>query len=332
MNILIIGGTRQIGHYLTLRLLEEGHHVTLLNRGVSRDDLPESIPRLRCDRTNAKQLRRAIGGRDFDVVIDNVLYTGAEAEHIVNLLDGHVGRYIFTSTGQVYLVREGLERPYSESDYQGEVMPEPEPMSYDYEEWKYGKEKRDAENVLKRAFEERSFPHTTIRLPMVNGERDTFLRMYGYMLRIKDGGPILIPETPDYPLRHIYAMDVVEAMIRIMGNEQSRGMTFNISQDETLSIDEFLTILGEIMDKPVRTVRVRRDLLEEHGFLPDCSPFSDLWMSELDNTLSKDVLGMEYTPVRTYVENIVKYYAENKPTKPVGYRRRSAEKNLVMSQ
>lgn len=331
MNILIIGGTRQIGHFVTLRLLEEGHQVTLLNRGVSPDDLPEGVARLRCDRTNAKQLRRAIGGRDFDVVIDNVLYTGTEAEQIVNLLDGHVGRYIFTSTGQVYLVREDLTRPYSETDYKGAVMDEPEPMSYDYEEWKYGKEKRDAENVLKRAFEERGFPHTTLRLPMVNGERDTFLRLYGYMLRIKDGGPILIPETPDYPLRHIYVQDVVQAMMRIIANEQSKGMTFNISQDESLSIDEFLAILGDIMDKPAHTVRVPRHILEDNGFLPDCSPFSDLWMSELDNSLSKEVLGMEYTPVRTYVENIVNYYNENPPAKPIGYRRRSAEKNLVTS-
>jgi hypothetical protein len=34
-------------------------------------------------------------------------------------------------------------------------------------------------------------------------------------------------------------------------------------------------------------IRVKRSELEANGFLPDCSPFSDRWMSELDNTRSK---------------------------------------------
>jgi hypothetical protein len=51
---------------------------------------------------------------------------------------------------------------------------------------------------------------------MVNGERDHFKRFYSYMLRLKDGGPILVPETPDYPLRHIYSGDVVKAIQLIL--------------------------------------------------------------------------------------------------------------------
>ena len=117
MNVLIIGGTRQIGHFLTEALLSAGHRVTVLNRGVTRDDLPDTLPRLRVDRTDPVQLRRALAGRTFDVVIDNVLYKRAEAEAITHLLDGHVGHYITLSTGQVYLVREGIQRPFKEEDF-----------------------------------------------------------------------------------------------------------------------------------------------------------------------------------------------------------------------
>ena len=53
MNVLIIGGTRQIGHFLTEALLSAGHRVTVLNRGVTRDDLPETLPRLRVDQLMA---------------------------------------------------------------------------------------------------------------------------------------------------------------------------------------------------------------------------------------------------------------------------------------
>jgi nucleoside-diphosphate-sugar epimerase len=332
MNILIIGGTRHMGYFLARRMLEEGHRLTLLNRGISPDDLPVSVPRFRCDRTDPQQLRRALAGRSFDVVIDTVLYKGAEAEVIADILKGHVGHYLFLSTGQVYLVREGVKRPFKESDYEGALIPAPEPLSYDYEEWMYGIEKRHAEDTLAVAYRDYGFPYTALRMPMVNGQRDTMNRLYNYVLRIKDGGPILAPSTPNHALRHVYSKDVVEAVMRcIQLGEKTRGKAYNISQDETLSLEEFLTIVGDALGMKPNIIRTDRDLLEANGFLPDCSPFSERWMSELDNTLSKRELGMTYTPVKQYLHEIVAYYQENPPATPAGYRRRTAEKNLVMT-
>jgi nucleoside-diphosphate-sugar epimerase len=330
MNILIIGGTRHMGYFLAQRLIGEGHRVTLLNRGISPDDLPEHLPRLRCDRTDAHQLRRALSGRSFDVVVDFVLYKGAEAEVIAELLRGQVGHYLFLSTGQVYLVREGLQRPFKESDYEGALIPPPEPLSYDYEEWMYGIEKRHAEDAMRAAYREHGFPYTSLRLPMVNGQRDTMYRLYNYILRIKDGGPILAPSTPNHPLRHIYAYDVIEAIMQcILLGEKTKGRAFNISQEETLSLEAFLEIVGDALRIKPHIVRTDRDLLEANGFLPDCSPFSERWMSELDNTLSKQELGVRYTPAEIYLKEIVAYYAQNPPPTPAGYRRRASEKHLV---
>src|SRR5262245_25347736 len=124
-DVLIIGGTRNLGHFLTLQLLEAGHQVTLLNRGQTLDELPAQLPRLRADRTDPAQLSQALAGRSFDVVVDMTLYTGKEAETIVSLLAGRAAQYIFISTGQVYLVRTGVERPFREEDYPGPVMAAP---------------------------------------------------------------------------------------------------------------------------------------------------------------------------------------------------------------
>jgi nucleoside-diphosphate-sugar epimerase len=330
MNILIIGGTRNLGHRLVNALLPAGHNITILNRGMTRDELPDEIERLRADRTDPQQLQQALQDRTFDVVVDNALYNGREAETIVELLDGKVGQYLFVSSGQVYLVREGAERPYREEDYAGRVMPPPKPTTYSYEEWTYGIEKRQAEDVLSAAWEKNGFPYTSLRLPMVNGERDHFNRLYNYLLRIQDGGPILVPTTPNFPLRHVYAGDVTEAMTTLIETGLGKGRAYNISQEETVTLDEFLALLGDAVGSTPNIVRVKRDLLEANGFLPDCSPFSERWMSELDNQRSKDELGLEYTPLRTYLQTIVDYYETHKPPQPVSYRRRHAEKMLAM--
>ncbi len=324
MNILIIGGTRNVGHYLTHELLSAGHNVTLLNRGKTPDNLPDEIERLRADRTDSFQLEKVLIGREFDVVVDNALYKQQEAETIVRLLNGRVGHYIFLSSGQVYLVREGAERPFSEESYDGRLIPAPKANTFAYEEWLYGIDKRKAEDVIARAGQEQGFPFTSLRLPMVNGERDHFSRLYSYVLRLKDGGPILVPETPDYALRHIYSQDVVKAILLSM-KQSGKGRAYNISQDETTSLEEFLDIVGDLLVVRPQLVHLRRGLLEANGFLPDCSPFSERWMSELTNDRSKAELGMTYTPLREYLSKIITHYQSDPPRDPLGYKRRHRE-------
>jgi nucleoside-diphosphate-sugar epimerase len=325
MKILIIGGTRNLGHSLVHELVERGHTVTVFNRGMTRDELPEAVERLHGDRTDPDQLSARLSRRTFDTVIDTALYKGDEADTIGALLKGKTGHYFFLSSGQVYLVREGIERPFKEADYEGRTMPAPKLDTYGYEEWLYGMDKRAAEDKLMAAFRRDQFPATVLRLPMVNGERDHFGRLYGYVLRLKDGGPILVPSTPNHALRHVYSGDVVRIMLHMIEKRVGIGKTYNLSQDESVMLDEFLGRIGAIMGAQPNIVRVRRDLLEANGFVPDCSPFSERWMSELDNALSKTELNAEYTPLQTYLEKIVHHYLDHVPPTPVGYRRRRAE-------
>ncbi len=332
MNVLIIGGTRNVGHLLALALRAAGHGVTLLNRGLSRDELPKEIERLRADRTDREALRAVLAGRSFDAVVDTCLYNADEAAAITDLLAERTGHYVFLSSGQVYLVRQGIERPFHESDYAGRLMPQPKPNTFALEEWRYGMNKRAAEDVFARAWDERRFPVTILRLPMVNGERDPFLRLYNYILRLRDGGPIIAPQTPNYGLRHVYSGDVVLAILRLLEQGGGQGRAYNISQDETVSLEDFLGMVGESVGVKPKIVRIRREVLETHGLLPDCSPFSERWMSELDNTLSKTELSMTYTPLPVYLEHVVAHYLTTMPPKPVSYRRRKAEIRLAQEE
>lgn len=328
-KILIIGGTRNMGYYLARQLAESGADLTLLNRGITQDDLPRAIHRLHADRSDSKQIRRALLAKRFDVVVDFVMFRQEEAETAIDIFRDNIDHYIVISSGQVYLVREGLERPYHEDDYAGSVMDAPSENSYAYEEWLYGVQKREVEDHFRQEWQRSRFPYTSLRLPMVNSVRDQFHRVYNYFLRLRDGGVLLIPETPNVALNHVYALDVVTAIRRIIQTGEGKGEAFNIAQDEHLALDEFLSLMASIMEVELHLQRVNRAELEANGFLPDCSPFSERWMSALDNGRSKEELGIAYTPLAEYLETLIRHYQSHVIAPPLTFRRRRAELSLA---
>jgi nucleoside-diphosphate-sugar epimerase len=326
MQVLIIGGTRNLGPSIVQAFLQGGHEVTVFNRGLTADDLPSHVERLRGDRTTPGALPAALGERSFDLVVDTTLYTGPEAQAAITHFAERVGRYIFLSTGQVYLVRTGVARPFREQDYPGPVMPRPaEHEESDLRNWLYGIEKRQVEDAMVSAWHDSGFPFTSLRLPMVNSERDNYDRIYGYFLRLEDGGPILVPDDQSLTLRHVYGADVVQAILRLVNGDVGKGTAYNIGQDESLSLADFLRLLADYARRPLKMVSVRRADLDKANLLPQCSPFSGSWMSSLDNSRSKLELGMTYTPMETYVRELVALFQAAPRRAIPGYARRSEE-------
>jgi nucleoside-diphosphate-sugar epimerase len=327
-RILILGGTRNLGHVTALSLLDAGHDVTVLNRGQTPDDLPRDVSRLRADRNDDASMRLALDDSSFDLVLDNTTYTGRDARQAVDLFGGRAGRYIFISSGQVYLVRENLPRPFSERDYAGPVMAEPAHDSADHSAWLYGIDKRVAEQVFQDASEKSGFPVVTLRLPMVASERDHYGRIQGYIARLMDGGPLLIPSEAGLPLRHVYVSDVASLVTRLVDLPVDTGKAFNVSHGESMSVDGFLDLLASMIGSESQIMRVERNDLESQQLLPDCSPFSGRWMSELDNSSSVSELNARYTSPAEYLPSIVEDYRRRwiqSGLVPDSYRRRQAE-------
>lgn len=293
-NSLVIGGTRNLGPDLVAALLRQDHRVTVLNRGRTPSDLPAEVERLTADRSDEAALAAVLGGRVFDLVVDTTLYNGPDARAVTRLLEGRAGRYVFWSTGQVYLVKKdgreerGEGRAWRESDYDGPLMPEPEP-GYDRDQWLYGVEKREAEDVLRAAFDRTGFPYLALRMPMINSRRDHYGRLAAYAKMISAGDAV--PAPPRGPLRHVYGDDVIAATLRAASTDVKAGIALNISQDETLTLDEMLGLVAAALGKPLRL-----DRGAQAG-----GPWSGTWMSVIDNALSKRVLGMRYTPPAVYL-------------------------------
>ncbi|MEO8576680.1 MAG: NAD-dependent epimerase/dehydratase family protein [Gemmatimonadales bacterium] len=330
-DILILGGTRNLGHVTALELFNRGHNVAIMNRGQTRDELPKRIERLRADRGNTLQVRDAVRGRSFDLVFDATTYTGAEAAQAIQIFGGRVGRYVFVSSGQVYLVREGLDRPFKEGDYAGPVMAPPPPDSSDHSSWLYGADKRDSEDAFMSARADADFPVTTLRLPMVASERDHYGRIQGYAARILDGGPLLIPEGEGLPLRHVYVGDVANLVTGLAETNAGKGSDYNISYGESMKLDRFIEVIAAAAGASPEIVRADRSALVARGLLPHCSPFSGRWMSELDNSKSLAELGtagMIYTAPEIYLPRIVRDFKtrwKSGGLEPDGYGQRAEE-------
>jgi nucleoside-diphosphate-sugar epimerase len=206
-------------------------------------------------------------------------------------------------------------------------MAEPRREAADYPSWLYGVDKRNAEAV----FNASALPVTTLRLPMVASERDHYGRIQGYVARILDGKPILIPDEKGLPIRHVYVRDVADLVANLVDTDAAINGAFNISWGESMTLDEFLDTLASAANVVVNVDRLPRANLEAKGLLPDCSPFSGKWMSELDNSMSLDAFrdaGISYTSPAGYLPLIVADYMERWQSNglvPDGYRQRSLE-------
>lgn len=329
MRVLVIGGTRFMGRRLVWRLVAADHQVTLLNRGVTPDPFGPRVERLRADRSRP-DFAAGLAGRDFDAVVDFTAYTPEELRPLIDALAGRVGHYVMISSGQVYLVLSERRFPSREEDYDGEPIPEPEDAD-DRDEWRYGMGKRGCEDALTEAWSARGFPSTRLRLPMVDGAGDPKRRLEAYLWRVLDGGPLLVPDAPGAPVRHVYSGSVAEAILRLLGRPETHGRAYNLCQDETPSLAAFLAEVAEQLGAPARLVSLPSEAIVAAGLQPHVvSPFSVRWMSLLDPSRSRVELSFRHESLRSYLPKIVaSFLAHTPPEPPAGYARRAEEIELA---
>ena len=113
MRILVMGGTRFIGVYLTKVLVAQGHEVVLFNRG-NKPAPVEGVKQIHGDRKDPIQLKEKLAGESFDVIFDN---NGRELSHtqpLVEIFSGKIQHFIYVSSAGVYLKSEQM--PHREGD------------------------------------------------------------------------------------------------------------------------------------------------------------------------------------------------------------------------
>jgi len=140
MKVLFIGGTGTISTAVSRQVVENGLELYLLNRGLQEADLSGSKS-LRADIRNPEEVRAALDGLTFDVVVNWIAFTEDEIERDLALFSGRTGQYIFISSASVY------QKPPSHY-----VITESTPLYNPY--WDYSRNKIACEERLNRAYRE----------------------------------------------------------------------------------------------------------------------------------------------------------------------------------
>lgn len=328
MHVLVIGGNRFVGLLATWRLLAGGHRVTLLNRGTRPDPFGDRVERLRGDRTGP-DLERLLAGRAFDGVLDLAAFTGDDARRLAAALGPRAGHYQLVSTGQVYLVREACPRPAREADYDGPVMARPADPA-DLWDWEYGVGKRACEDAVVEAGRA-GFTATRLRIPMVNGPLDYHRRLEGYLWRLLDGGPVLVPDGGAHRVRHVAGEEVARFLVEHLGDRATFGQAYNLAQEEAPTLLELLGLLRGMLGSRAELVPVPSSRLRAAGLVPvEVSPFSGRWMSFLDPSRAARELGFRHAPLERVLHAAVASFLAHPPAdRPKGYARRAEELRLA---
>lgn len=228
-KILIMGGTRFIGVFLSRLLVKEGHQVTLFTRGKAPitqhlpgeseeeyNDFKSKIFHLKGDRKDFEFVKTSLSAEGFDVVYD---INGREADEVEPILDGlpKLEQYIYCSSAGVYKKSDLL--PHCEDD-------EVDPKSRH-------KGKLETETLL----ESRGVNWTSLRPVYIYGPLNYNPIEEWFFHRLVAGRPIPIPNSGMQITQLGHVKDLATAFIKVLGNEKASKQVFNISGEKYVTFD-----------------------------------------------------------------------------------------------
>lgn len=216
MRILVMGGTRFIGVYLTRLLMEQDHEVVLFNRGNKPAPI-EGVEQIHGDRTDTDQLKEKLAGESFDAVFDNNGRELSDTQPLAEIFRDSIKHFVYVSSAGVYLKSDQM--PHRESD-------PVDPKSRH-------KGKFETETYLA----EQGIPFTSVRPVYIYGPQNYNDLEAWYFDRIVRDRPVPIPGNGMHITQFGHVHDLASAMVAVLGNPRSIGQIYNISGDRYVTFD-----------------------------------------------------------------------------------------------
>ena len=216
MRILIMGGTRFIGVYLTQLLVKQGHEVVLFNRG-NRPSPVENVTQITGDRTDAKQLKEKLTNEKFDVVFDNNGRELTDTQPLAEIFQNRLQHFVYMSSAGVYLKSDSL--PHIEGDA---VDP---------------KSRHKGKHHTESFLAENDFPFTSIRPTYIYGPQNYNDLEAWFFDRITRNRPLPIPGNGLHITQLGHVKDLAKAMTQVIGNSAAIKQIYNVSGNRYITFD-----------------------------------------------------------------------------------------------
>ncbi|MFJ3904731.1 NAD-dependent epimerase/dehydratase family protein [Streptomyces sp. NPDC090025] len=295
MDILVIGGSRYFGKRLITRLLTAGHRVTVLNRGSA--PAPTGTEALVADRDDERALERAVAGRTFDVVVDQVCYTPRQADIARRVFTGRTRRYVMTSTVEVYGDLDSPGAAVAESAVDPAAVPVDLGLPWEDPEFRdahYGEGKRQAEAVFAAAGPGLPvLPWVSVRVAHVIGGADDFTgRVEHYARRIRAGEPVAVPPV-NRPATYVYVEEIAAFLAWAAGAEFTGPVNAHSHGELTTA-----EICAAVQETTGGSVEFRETTTDE------LSPFSFARAYAMDNSRAES-LGFRFSNASDWLRTAV---------------------------
>ena len=253
MKILVTGGTGFTGHNLSKRLLRDGHQVRLLVRSKSRVSL-DPQPNLEIQEGDIRDrlaVDKAVAGVEKIFNIAAMFRTASSVDqdyrdiHVEgtrHLLEAalrfQVGRFVHCSTvgvhGDVKVPPATEESPYAPADI-------------------YQRTKLEGELLAREFAAKNSLALSVVRPTAIYGPGDMRLLKL-FKLAVKNITPVIGTGKIFYHM--VYIDDLVQGFILASEVEAAIGEVFIIGGDENMILDDLLSVIARITDRPETKIHI----------------------------------------------------------------------------
>jgi nucleoside-diphosphate-sugar epimerase len=335
LKVLVIGGTGYLGRRIVEQLVVAGHEVSVVSRGNLSPEIMQHARAVMVDRRDRDAFTERLRGESFDAVIDNIAYDGDDIENAVQTFGGRIQQYLLTSSMAVYHDSSALD-PLVESDADLDFLPGPAdthiPAFHPTLGHEYGNGKKRAEKAL-ALLDNAVFTYTALRAPIVVGPDDRTRRVWWFVQRLLDGGPILIPEWGrGKQFQVVDANDLARAFAASVGNPAAFNKPYNVAQPEIFTAESWIEAIALALGRGANHVRVPEDVLVPGGLegyvIPIAGyPFGQFMM---DTHALRCDMGFQFTEGPVWLTDMATGCAARPPIgDSEGYGRRLLETRLA---
>ncbi len=247
MRVVVIGGTGHIGSYLTPRVVEAGHAVTCVSRGLKQPyhahPAWSAVTHVNLDRNaeeNAGSFGERIAGLDPEIVIDLTCFSLESARMLVEALRGRIAHLLHCGTiwvhgpsAQVPTTEDEPRHPFGE----------------------YGIRKAAIEAYFLQQARDEGFPVTLLHPGHIVGPGWTPVNPAGnfnpeVFSALMQGAEIRLPNLGLETVHHVHADDVAQAFMKaIERNERSVGESFHVVSSAALTLRGYTERMAQCFGK-----------------------------------------------------------------------------------